>query len=125
MLRYCGAAIVALFAILILRTQKSEFSGIVSLAAGVLMLGAAAAAFYPTLELIGSLIEGTGFEGSLKTLTKALGITLAVQFTAELCRDSGESSIASKLELIGKAEILLLCLPLINDLIRLAAELMG
>ena len=125
MLKYCGAALIALFAVLLLRAQKSEFSGIVSLAAGILLLGAAVVTLTPTLELVGDLIEGTGFKANLTALVKALGITLAVQFTSELCRDAGESSIASKLEFIGKAEILLLCLPLINELLSLADQLMG
>ena len=124
MIKYCGAAICALIAIIILKGQKSEFAGIVSLAAAVLFFGAAAAEFYPTLKLMRGLIEGTSFESYLGTLTKALGITLAVQFSAELCRDAGESAIASKLELVGKAEIILLCLPLLRELIGLAAGFM-
>ena len=47
-----------------------------------------------------------------------------MQFSAELCRDAGESAIASKLELVGKAEIILLCLPLLRELIGLAAGFM-
>ncbi|MCI8387652.1 MAG: hypothetical protein HFE63_04210 [Clostridiales bacterium] len=124
MIKYCGIALCALAAILILKGQKSEFSGIVTLAAAVILFGIAAAEFYPTLKLLNELISGTSFEGYMSTLVKALGITLAVQFSAELCRDAGESAIASKLELVGKAEILLLCLPLINELISLAAGFM-
>ena len=124
MIKYCGIALCALAAILILKGMKSEFSGIVALAAAVILFGVAAAEFYPTLKMIKELISGTIFEGYMSTLVKALGITLAVQFSAELCRDAGESAIASKLELVGKAEILLLCLPLINELITLAAGFM-
>lgn len=125
MIKYCGIALCALAAVLILKGQKSEFSGMVTLAAAVLLFGVAAAEIYPTLKLVNESISGTGFEGYMSTLVKALGITLAVQFSSELCRDAGETSIASKLELVGKAEILLLCLPLINELISLAAGLMG
>lgn len=124
MIKYCGIALCALAAILILKGMKSEFSGIVALAAAVILFGVAAVEFYPTLKMLKELISGTSFEGYMSTLVKALGITLAVQFSAELCRDAGESAIASKLELVGKAEILLLCLPLINELITLAAGFM-
>ena len=125
MIKYCGAALIALFAVLLLRAQKSEFSGIVSFAAGILLLGAAVVTLTPTLEMVGNLIEGSGFKSNFTALIKALGITLAVQFTSELCRDAGESSIASKLEFIGKAEILLLCLPLLNELLAFAGQLIG
>ena len=124
MIKYCGVALCALTAVIVLRGQKSEFAGIVALAAAVLLFGAAAAMFWPVLSELRRMIEGTSFEGCLSTLIKALGITLAVQFSSELCRDAGESAIASKLELVGKAEMILLCLPLIGKLLGLAAELM-
>lgn len=124
MIKYCGVALCALTAVIVLRGQKSEFAGIVALAAAVLLFGAAAAEFWPVLSELRRMIEGTSFEGCLSTLVKALGITLAVQFSAELCRDAGEAAIASKLELVGKAEMILLCLPLIGKLLGLAAELM-
>ncbi len=124
MIKYCGVALCALTAVIVLRGQKSEFAGIVALAAAVLLFGAAAVEFWPVLSELRRMIEGTSFEGCLSTLVKALGITLAVQFSAELCRDAGESAIASKLELVGKAEMILLCLPLIGKLLGLAAELM-
>ena len=124
MLKYCGAAIIALIAIIILRGQRSEFAPIVSLSAAVILFTAAAVGIVPVLSELRGFIDGTGFEKYLSTLVKALGITLAVQFSAELCRDAGESAIASKLELIGKVEMIVLALPLIRELIGLAGGLM-
>ena len=123
MIKYCGIALCALAAVLILRTEKSEFAGYVSLAASVILLGAALATFLPMMEYIKGLISGTEFGAYLETVTKALGITLCVQIASDICRDSGEGALGAKLELIGKAEILLLCLPLISDLLELAAHL--
>lgn len=125
MLKYCGAALCALIAVLVLRSQKSEFAGLVSLAASVILLSAASVTFFPVIEFVSETVEETGFSEYLATLMKALGITLAVQLCAEVCRDAGESSLASKLELVGKAEILILCLPLIRELITLAGEIVG
>ncbi len=125
MIKYCGAALCALAAILMLRGQKSEFAGYVSLGASVILLGAALTAFLPITEYIKSVAAGTEFGGYLETVIKALGITLCVQFAAEICRDSGEGALASKLELIGKAEVLVLCMPVVGDLIELAAKLMN
>lgn len=124
MLKYCGAALCALAAILILRSQKSEFSGFISLAASVILLGAACTSFFPVMEFVTESVADTGFSEYLGTLMKALGITLLIQLCSELCRDAGEAALASKLELVGKAEILLLCLPLVSELIALAGEMM-
>ncbi len=123
MLKYCGAALLALMGITVLKGQKSEFSGLVSLAASVLLLGASLVSFLPVIEFVLEAVEGTGFSEYLSVLTKALGITLAIQLSADVCRDAGEGALAEKLELVGKAEILVLCLPLVRDLITLAGEL--
>ncbi len=124
MIKYCGAAICALIAVIALKGQKSEFASIVAIAAAILLFGWAAFEISPIFLEIKKLIAGTNFEEYLGTLIKALGITLAIQFSSELCRDAGESAIASKLELIGKAELILLCIPLIKELIGLAKEIM-
>ena len=123
MLKYCGAALSALIGVIILKGQKSEFSSLVSLAASVLLLGAAVSAFLPVTEFVFEAVDTSGFGEYLTTLTKALGITLAVQLSADICRDAGEASLGAKLELVGKAEILVLCLPMIRELITLAAEM--
>lgn len=125
MLKYCGAALLALMGVIILKGQKSEFAPFVSLAASVILLGASVLTFLPVIEFVFESVGGTDFSRYLSTLTKALGITVAVQLSADVCRDAGEGSLAAKLELVGKAEILVLCLPLIRDLITLAREMVG
>lgn len=123
-LKLCGAAICALSALLVLRSQKSEFAGYVGIAAAVLLLGAAAGKFLPAIAGVGDMLAETGFRDYAATLTKALGVTLAVQLTSEICRDAGEAALASKLELVGKAELLVLSLPLIRELSELAARIL-
>lgn len=124
MVKYCGIALCALTAVLLLRPQKSEFAGYIGIAASVILFGAAITSFLPIFGYIREITAGTVFTDHLGALAKAVGITLAVQFTADVCRDAGESALASKLELVGKTEILLLCLPLVAELISLASELM-
>ena len=56
-------------------------------------------------------------------LTKALGVALMVQITSDICKDSGEGSIAQRVETVGKAEIIILCIPLIKDILKLCDEI--
>ena len=58
-------------------------------------------------------------------LFKAVGICLLTQLAGDVCRDSGESSIASKIELAGRAAILLTAMPLIQEVLAWAWELMN
>ena len=124
MIKYCALALIALSAVTVMRGVKSEFAGFAALASAVLLLGAAVSAFTPVLEYVKEITEGTAFGEYMGVLMKALGITVAVRFCSEICRDSGENALASKLELVGKAEIMLLCLPLVSELTELARKIM-
>lgn len=124
MIKYCAVALCALAAILFMRGAKNDFAGFVGIAASAVLLGGAAATAIPVFEYVNSTVSGTVFASYLSTLMKAVGVTVAVQFVSEICRDSGESALASKLELAGKAEILVLCLPLAGELMELAKEIL-
>lgn len=125
MIKYCGAALCALICVLLLKSHKSELALLVSLGASILLISAAIDTFGPAFDFVKEIMAKTEVGEYFSVLVKALGVTLGVQFTAELCRDSGESGIASKLELVGKAEILILCLPLIRELVALTADIMN
>jgi stage III sporulation protein AD len=47
----------------------------------------------------------------LQTVLKVVGVAYLASFTAQICRDAGESAIAGKVELVGKVAILILALP--------------
>ena len=64
-------------------------------------------------------------QGEYTVLMKALGIGVVCQFTAELCRDAGETVLASRVEFFAKIEILLLSVPLLQKLLAFAGELAG
>ncbi len=108
---------------LVLRNFNNRFSEYIGAFATVLLFGAAVVEFMPIFDFASELAVGTGFEEYLSVLLKALGITLAVQLTSELCRDMGASSLASNLELVGRVELLLLALPLIKELAGIASDI--
>ena len=57
-------------------------------------------------------------------MLKAVAISLCCKAGAEICRDCGENSLASKLELAGKAGILLLSLPLLGGILSMAKDML-
>lgn len=77
------------------------------------------------LTLLGDLAERGGLSDALGSILRMLGIGLISAFTADLCRDLGESTLASRVELCGRVEILLLCLPYLSELFSLALEVGG
>ena len=124
-MKYCGAALCALCAVILLRGQKSGFSTGVAATASILLLGATISELLPAIREIIGLANESGVGKWMEIMLKTLGVAVVVQLGADICRDSGETSIASKLEMVGKAEIILISLPLMRELLALAARLVG
>ena len=60
----------------------------------------------------------------LEIILKALAIAYVTQISSEICRESGENSIAFGIETVGKIEIVILSIPLINNIISMSRELL-
>jgi len=125
LLKYAGLALAALSFLLILRQMKSEITPLLSLGIAVVFMGAAAVNLYPTVEFLAEYAYDGGMSEYFKYLIKALGIGVVVQTTADICSDAGEGALASKVELLGRAELLLLALPLLRELLQTAGEISG
>ena len=118
MLKIVGLCTAALAAIIVLKNVRSEYAFFLKLAVllliGVPVVGLAAEA----ISQLQALSAQAGIDSDvLKLLVKALGICLTVQLAANLCQDSGESALASAVELLGRGAILLMALPLAAQLI--------
>ena len=57
-------------------------------------------------------------------LLKITGISILVQYAVTLCKDSGESAIASKIDLGGKVLIISLSIPVISTSLSMLLELL-
>ena len=117
-------AIPALFSLLIVKQWKTDFSPLLRIALVILFGGIAIGALSPVIDYLCTLL-GTEQILYAKILLKALGIAFLSQYAAELCRESGEGSLAGGVELVGKIEILLLCIPWMEEVLSTAKELLA
>ncbi len=105
---------------------RPEFSLAVVVAVGVIILGAVIKEIAPEMKKISALIEKTELDsGYFKVALKALGICYITSFASDICRDFGQSALASKAELIGKCAIFIICLPLIGNIVEIALSFIG
>ena len=124
-LRIGGTALCGAMLAVLIKHTRPEFSPMVSAAASVILLSSAIITLSPLADYIRSLTENTVFGGYVGVLLKSLGITLASSSVSDICRDMGEGSIASKVELAAKAEIMLLSMPLVERMIKLCTGLLA
>ncbi|MCI8317797.1 MAG: stage III sporulation protein AD [Lachnospiraceae bacterium] len=104
---------------LFLRQLKSPFAEVISLATCLLII------FYSLTKLSGvfGMINtfSSYFEGQkdyFRILLKIIGITYLADFSANICRDAGYSSVAGQIEIFGKISILAISSPIILALLE-------
>ncbi len=118
------ALVVAVFAVL-LREERPEMALLLVLGFGVLI-------FILVLRKMGAVIGlfrdlsrlARVDELYLTTLLKILGIAYIAEFGAQICRDAGEGTIASKIEMVGKILILVLALPIFAAIMEVIIRLL-
>lgn len=109
----CGAALA-----LLLRQYSREQAMLASLAACISVLGCFIMLAEPIITEIRDIFEQAGISESYVSLIfKASAICFITQITCEICRDSGESAIASAAELWGRGALTFMSLPVIRALI--------
>lgn len=118
-LKMCGLVLCALIVCIVFKNLKSEFSLLIRITITVGVSIISLALIEPLFSFIDEISKSTAVYGYLPTLIKALGIALAVQITSDICKDAGEGALSERIELFGKAQILLLSIPLIKNLFKL------
>lgn len=124
-LRIYGIIICALCACVVFKNLHSEYSLLIRLCVTVGVSISAIAVLYPALTYINQIASGTEIEKHVPSLIKALGIALAVQITADTCKDAGEEALASRVYLLGQAEILIISIPILKELFSLCSRILN
>ena len=118
-LTFCGAGIFAVFTITILRELRKEYTTAVLLAVCVIFSLYILPRIGKSVELIRELSVYLD-NSHADTILRALGITYLTCTASDICKSAGEAAVGNYIELAGRIEILLLCLPLFRDLTNLA-----
>lgn len=106
------AVCAVIFGALVKRGNK-EYALLISIIACVIILLAVLGDLGPVISQIEGLAEAGSFPGFVLTaVLKAVGIAIAGQLAANVCKDAGESALAYTVDLAAKAAILAVSLPL-------------
>ena len=126
MTQAAGICVIAALLGLVLRRGSPEASLLLALAAVSAILLALGKPLGELLTFLDGLTEQAGVSPTLfRPLYKIVGIALVVKIGEGLCRDAGESALASVLELTGTVCALLAALPLLRSVLNLIGEPLG
>ena len=118
-------ALTGVAAATVVRHWKGDWMPLIRTALSLMLTAGAISCAAPLIAFLSELIKNDVIASYAALLLKALGIAVLTQCCAELCRECGESAAGSGIELIGKIEILLLSLPLVNEILEGARTLLS
>ena len=125
LLQIVGIGIVATVIIIILRNQKPEIAVQASIVTGAVIFMLLASKLSAVIDLLESYADRADIKPVyFTTVLKITGIAYIAEFGAEVCKDAGESAIASKIELAGKLTIVVLAVPIVTSLLDLIIKVM-
>ncbi|MBQ6067801.1 MAG: stage III sporulation protein AD [Clostridia bacterium] len=126
MLKIVGIVVCEIFLYVLLKQYKPEYAVLAEAVGGAVLLFALSDELERVLDLFSGMFLEAGIGREyLSVLLKALGTALAVQFTADLCRDAGDSAAAAKVEFAGKVIIAASSIPLLEGVVGLITEFAG
>jgi stage III sporulation protein AD len=119
-----AVSIIAVILAVLIRQYRPEIALQISVVMGLLIF------LMVIFRLAAVLDELRSFTGRLNidtvyisTIFRIIGIAYIAEFGAQVCKDAGENSIASKIELAGKVIILVLAVPILMALMELIIQI--
>ncbi len=124
-LRICGVGILCLVSLLCVKNLKENFAPFLRIASLILFFSIAADMLLPLINFGKKLLSKGDYSNYAEVILKALGIAYLTSITSGICRDCGENSIAGGVENLGRIELLLLAMPLFEEVLKIAEELLS
>lgn len=120
-----GVGIISLIIIIILKQYRPEFVVYVSILAGAIILLMVLDKLTGIVNLLTNLANKTSVNSSFITiLLKITGIAFLTEYAVSICKDAGETAIATKIDLGGKVLIIAISIPIISALLETVLKIL-
>ena len=124
-IKIIGVGLIGLIVIMLLKQYKPGFVVYVSLLTGVIILTLVIDKLSGVVNIISNLSNQAGINNQfLLILIKITGIAFLTEFAVSICKDSGESAIASKIDFGGKILIIAMSIPIISSLLEMIIKIL-
>ena len=118
-LKIAGIGLISLIMIIIIKQYRPEFAIYISLLAGALIFSLIFGKISGIITMLNNLANRSSINKEfLNLLIKITGIAFLTEFAVAICKDSGESAIASKIDIGGKVTIIAISIPIISGLLE-------
>ncbi len=123
-LKLSAFTIIALVLIVLVKKQSKELGVTFSIFVTVIIASYGIIKLNDVISLLYNLIENSGINAKyLEVILKVVGIAYIVELTKDVCVDSGESALGSKVEIAGKIVITAMTIPIVIGVIDVINKL--
>jgi stage III sporulation protein AD len=110
---------------LILKEQKPIFAFLLVTVTGIIIFLFLLGKISAVIRVLEQLADRSGVNHVFfTTILKIIGVAYIAEFGAQIVRDAGQDSIASKIELTGKILIMVMAIPIVSVIIDTVLKLM-
>lgn len=121
-----GIILISLITSVTLKKYVSEYAIIINLISGIIITFSVISMAIPIIDYVKDLFSQAKISNEyMIILFKSLGICFISQFAYDACIDTGEKSLASKVEFSGKIGVLICALPLFKQITQTALNFIG
>ena len=119
-IKIVAIGLISCIATIIVRPIRADFSIFIAMTGGIVIICLIINYLTGIFATFQSLISLAGINsGIYGLLIKIMGIGYLIEFTAGICHDSGNSSLADKVLLGGKIIIMVMALPIVLNIIEI------
>jgi stage III sporulation protein AD len=114
-LKVVGVGFLTLIISMVLKEYKKEYAIYASLIGGAILLLSSFETIKEIVNFLTKISEKTSYNSEfIKLLIKITGISILVEYMVSICKDCGETAIASKVDFAGKIIIISMSIPVIS-----------
>ena len=122
-MRIIGVGFVTAITAILLKPNKPELSFAVTVTGVIVILLFLVQMLEGALSVLTTIVKLTGVEnGMIKILLKIVGVGYLTEFGAGILNDFGSNAVADKVVLGGKLTVLVLSLPILENMLKLFAS---
>lgn len=120
-----GIALITCVACLVVKPIRPDFAIFISIVGGIIIIFYLLSYLSSVFDIFDSIFKISGINGSLYgVIFKIIGIGYLTEFTASICNDTGNNSLADKVLLGGKIIILVMALPIVTSILDIVMEIL-
>lgn len=126
MVKIALIAITGMTLALILGSMRKDISIWITIVCAIIIFFYGISKFEYIVNMFHELTEYLGInEMYIKVILKMIGIAYLSEFTASICKDAGQNTIAGQVDFFGRMSMIAVSLPILRSLLETIGELVS